>query len=643
MFISKHIKYFLFWVSFFFVARLIFVIYHLKDAQAIGGQNVLKSFTHGILLDASVAGYFSLIPFLLLAISELGFASFCFKLIRWITLFFVVISAGLIVTDLELYKNWGYRLDDSFLKYLSSPTEAAATISSYPVATLLACFVGFIGVFIYFFNKILFKNVQNSQKTFQKFATFGRLGFNSFQNTEGVQLPVYQRIMRFVISILLFFSLIIPIRGGFQLAPINQSTVYFSTLPFANHAAVNCVWNFMISTFEKSADDHNPFIYSEQKEAETAVKSLFNHGVDSTTFLINPNVKTNVLIIIYESLTAKVIERLGSRYKGVTPNFDSLCREGVLFSNIYATGDRTDKGLIGVLSGHPAMPKVSILESPRKTSQLPVLSGFFNKNGYSTAFYYGGETEFANMKSYLMNGGFSKIVDKTAFNKADLSSKWGAFDHVVFRRVNEDLDKMTPPFFVNLLTLSSHEPFEVPTDWQEKNEPVLDSIDAKFIRVHKYSDAALGEFIRTAKQKDWWKNTLIIIVADHSSQHLEPKDDWFERFHIPMLWLGGALTVRDTTIKTVGSQADIAATLLAQLRIKRDTAFQFSKNILDKNQIPFAYSACSQGFGFVQEKGGFVYDSDGSFVWQKRGIVDSADIKMGKAYLQTTFQNYIGY
>jgi phosphoglycerol transferase MdoB-like AlkP superfamily enzyme len=445
------------------------------------------------------------------------------------------------------------------------------------------------------------------------------------------------------LNVLLFFSLIIPIRGGFQLAPINQSTVYFSTQPFANHAAVNCVWNFMISTFEKSADAYNPFIYLEQKEAETTVKSLFNHGADSMAFLINPNAKTNILIITYESLTAKVIERLGSRYKGVTPNFDSLCREGVLFSNIYATGDRTDKGLLGVLSGQPAMPKVSIIESPRKATQLPVLSSVFNKNGYSTAFYYGGETEFANMKSYLMNGGFSKIIDKTAFNKADLSSKWGAFDHVVFRKVNADLDRMPLPFFVNLLTLSSHEPFEVPTDWQQKNEPVLDSLDAQFIRVHQYSDAALGEFIRTAKQKDWWKNTLIIIVADHSSQHLEPKEDWFERFHIPMLWLGGALTVRDTTIETIGSQGDIAATLLAQLRINHDTAFQFSKNILDKKQTPFAYFAFRQGFGFVQKKGGFVFDTEGGFVRQERGVLDSADVKTGKAYLQTTFQNYIGY
>ena len=636
MFLLKYIKYFSFWVGFFIVARFIFIMYNFEHTQSIGIQNIIQSFTHGILLDLSVAGYFSLIPFLLFAISEIGFKIYLYKIIRAVTFVFMFISAGLNIIDLELYKNWGFRLDDTFLKYLSSPTEATATISSSPIFTLFACFIVFVSISFYFSRYILPKNVQNIER---------------------VNVSVFTKIKHFVVGIVLFFSLIIPIRGGFQLAPINQSTVYFSNIPFANHAAVNCVWNFMISTFEGSANDKNPFIYFAQNDAEAIVKQLFNtsadstteikqpfnSSLDSTTFLIRPNEKTNVLIITYESLTAKVIERLGSYVKGVTPNFDSLCREGILFSNIYASGDRTDKGLVAVLSGQPSMPKVNIMESPRKSTQLPVLSQFFNQNGYSTAFYYGGETEFANMKAYLMNGGFSKITDKTAFNKADLSSKWGAFDHVVFRRVNSDLDTMKPPFFVNLLTLSSHEPFEIPTDWQVKNQAPTDDIDEKFRRVHTYSDAALGEFIRTAKQKSWWKNTLIIVVADHSSSHLEPKNDWFKRFHIPMLWLGGALSVRDTTVATVGSQADIAATLLAQLKINRNKSFQWSKNILDKKQTPFAYFAFQQGFGFVQKNGRFVFDTEGSFIMQQSGVVDSNALKSGKAYLQTTFQNYISY
>lgn len=621
MFLTKYIKYFLFWLGFFLVARFIFIMYHFPNTQTLGSQNIVSSFTHGILLDLSVAAYFSTIPFLFFSISEIGLKTYCFKTVRVVAIIFMTVSAGLIMADLELYKNWGFRLDDSFLKYLSSPTEATASISSSPVFTLITGFMVVIALSIYVFNKILPKNTTN---------------------TEGVQLSISKRILHFLSGIVLFLSLIIPIRGGIQLAPINQSTVYFSTIPFANHAAVNCVWNFIISTFEGSANDRNPFVYTEQKTAETFVNQLFETE-DSTTFLVKTSPKTNVIIITYESLTAKVIDRLSNYTKGVTPNFDSLCREGILFSNIYAVGDRTDKGLVGVLSGHPAMPKVNMMESPRKSAQLPVLSHFFSKNGYSTAFYYGGETDFANMKSYLVSGGFSKIVDKSAFDKADLSSKWGAFDHVAFRRAHADLDKMPQPFFVNLLTLSSHEPFEIPTDWQAKNQAPTNDNDEKFRRVHTYSDAALGEFIRTAKQKDWWKNTLIIVVADHSSQHLEPKEDWFERFHIPMLWLGGALSVRDTTIETIGSQGDIAATVLAQLKINQDKSFKWSKNMLNPKQTPFAYFAFREGFGFVQKNGRFVYDTEGSYVVQQSGIVDSTDIKKGKAYLQTTYQNYIAY
>ena len=312
MFFLKYIKYFSFWVGFFIVARFIFIMYHFNHTQSIGIQNIMQSFTHGILLDLSVAGYFSLIPFLLFAVSEIGFKTYCYKIIRAVTFVFMFISAGLNIIDLELYKNWGFRLEDTFLKYLSSPTEATATISASPIFTLLACFAVFVLTSAYFSRYFLPQNEQN---------------------TEGVSAPIFTKIKHFVVGIVLFFCLIIPIRGGFQLAPINQSSVYFSNIPFANHAAVNCVWNFMISTFEGSANDKNPFIYFAQNDAEAIVKQLFNtlsdstieikqlfnSSADSTTFLIRPNEKTNVLIITYESLTAKVIERLGSYAQGVTP------------------------------------------------------------------------------------------------------------------------------------------------------------------------------------------------------------------------------------------------------------------------------------------------------------------------------------
>ena len=104
------------------------------------------------------------------------------------------------------------------------------------------------------------------------------------------------------------------------------------------------------------------------------------------------------------------------------------------------------------------------------------------RSNYETGFYYGGETEFANMKSYLLAGQFSKLITKSDFKKEDLSSKWGAYDHVVFEKLLSDLPSFKQPFFVNLLTQSSHEPFEIPKGWGKPNLPPTDDLDEKFRR-----------------------------------------------------------------------------------------------------------------------------------------------------------------
>jgi phosphoglycerol transferase MdoB-like AlkP superfamily enzyme len=634
MLIKKYLTYYFFWIGYFLLARSIFLLYHFSDSQNIGFQKVIQTFTNGIRLDLSAAGYFSALPFLFIALSELGLKkNFRSALISYTALFLFVAST-LIFIDLGLYKPWGFRLDDTFLKYLLTPTEMTATISSYPIFTLFFLFLLTASAAWWFFKKMISNNL----------IIVGVIQNHTDNETQ--KSPFLLRGGKFILGLLLTIALIIPIRGGFQLAPVNQSAVYFSDSQFANHAAVNLFWHFMVSTFEKTSEGHNPYNYYETTEAKRIVDSLFLD--ESKKINVLKNSKPNVIIITYESLTAKVIERLGGA-KGVTPCFDSLCREGILFSNIYATGDRTDKGVVGVLSGYPAIPRANIMEMPRKSAQLPVLSQIFKKQlGYNTAFYYGGEAEFANMKSYLLNGQFSRLTTKENFQKQDLSSKWGAFDHVVFRRLLTDLQQVTKenkqPFFINLLTLSSHEPFEIPQGWEKKEGTPTDDNDEKFRRVHTYSDAALGEFIREAKKQDWWDNTLVVVIADHSSPHLEPREDWFAKFHIPMLWLGGALTVRDTTIETIGSQTDLAQTLLGQLPnlpLSVHKNLGWSKNLLTQNAPQFAYFAFANGIGFVQKQSKFTYDTEGGYFLQKTGQVSDWDVKKAKAYLQLTYQDYL--
>ena len=487
---------------------------------------------------------------------------------------------------------------------------------------------------IYIFNKVILKKSDYTVRTSQG---------DNIDKVIGSQpinwATLGNRFLHFLGGIIITIALILPIRGGWQLAPVNQSAVYFSDKPFANYAAVNAMWNFFVSVYEKTSEDTNPYTYTPEKEAIATLKTLFSDS-SKTQKLIRPDLtQPNILIITYESLTAKVIEKLGGE-RGITPNFDSLTHEGVLFKNIYASGDRTDRGLVAVLSGYPAIPRANVMEVPRKSSQLPILSQILRGVNYETGFYYGGELEFANMKSYLLTGQFSKLITKSDFKKEDLSSKWGAFDHVVLEKLLSDLKTQKQPFFINLLTQSSHEPFEIPNGWGKPNLPPTDDLDEKFRRVHFYSDQALGAFIRAAKKETWWQNTLVIVVADHSSHHIEPHDDFFAKFHIPMLWLGGALSAHDTLITQIGSQVDIAATLLSQLNLPH-TDFKWSKNILSTNYQPFAYFAFQNGFGFVQNNKRYVFDTEGSFLIQKEGVIDSLDLQHGKAFLQMSYQDYL--
>lgn len=622
MFITKYLRYYGLWVLFFIFTHILFLIYHFARLEGQGALSFFKVLAYGLRMDLSAAAYFSVIPFFIFFVSEwLGGQKWLLWLLKVYTYLFLFLSSCLVIADLELYANWGYRIDDSFLKYLLSPTEMTATVSSYPIFSLVSIFLVLFLANIYLFNRGIF----NYLKEFWQ------------KNTQKRHLKTI--IWQSVAGFLLVPFLIVPIRGGLQLAPINQASVYFSNNVFLNHAAVNALWNFFVSTFENASDTSNPFNYYAINDAKQTLTALKDTS-ETVHYLIDKKIKRpNILIVTYESLTAKLIERLGSE-KGLTPQFDRLCKEGVLFSEIYASGDRTDRGLVAVLSGYPAIPKANILMTPRKSAQIPILSKTFKDSNYTTGFYYGGEVEFANMKAHLLNGQFTKLVTIHDFKKEELNSKWGAFDHIVFDRLLEDLNTVQEPFFVNLLTLSSHEPFEVPAGWFKEEKKYADDIDGQFKRVHLYSDDALGKFIDKAKQTKWWANTLVIVIADHSSPHIQPHHDWFKRFHIPMLWLGGALSVRDTTINTVASQIDLAATVLHQLDFSANE-YTFSRNIFSAQYQPLAHYAFQNGFGLIKSHCRYIYDTNGNFVAQSKGNVDSNDIKQGKAILQAIYDDYL--
>ncbi|HMJ47562.1 MAG TPA: LTA synthase family protein, partial [Ferruginibacter sp.] len=505
---------------------------------------------------------------------------------------------------------WGFRLDTSPLKYLESPKEAWASVSHLPV---------FWGTLFFLLLYLLLLYVS------KRFITAGRK----------LIFPPLNRSVSFIVVLLLTGLFIIPLRGGLQLAPINQSSVYFSQSNFANLAAINAPWNFLFSLTHNTSSGNNPFIYIENNEADSILKDLFQAGNKNQQFInLSKHPSPNVILIVWESFSSKAID-LEKEGRFITPGFNLLKQEGIYFSNLYASGDRTDKGIVAVLSGYPSQPTTSIIKIPAKAAGLPMVSNLFNRKGYDNSFYYGGELEFANIKAYLLNGAFNKMISVNDFSENDKNSKWGAHDGVVMKRLIGDLGKSKQPFFSAWLTLSSHEPFETPVP------AVLHGNDDEtlFLNSLHYSDAVVYEFVRECRQQQWWDNTLIAIVADHGhrlpSTGKKPDD-----FKIPFLLLGGVLDSVKADIKAIGSQTDIPAILLSQLGYDH-SVFKWSKNLLDSTVKQWGYFSFNNGFGFIQPSNYFVFDNQGKRIIEKQGNVKATDIKKGQAILQKSFQDYL--
>ncbi|MCE6987893.1 LTA synthase family protein [Dyadobacter sp. CY323] len=581
--------------------------YHFDKARELSPYMWVQSAMHGLQMDISFAAYISVIPSLLLIFTAKNWIWYRKTLLvySWIIVFLIVV---LVTVDLELFRAWGFRIDGTLLQYLTTPTEALASMGAAPVVPLLLLFVA-----LFFLTGKIFE-------------TIIRRGIAAFQKTTFVYtIPAF---------LILTGSLIIPIRGGFQLAPMNESAVFFSDKSFANYAAVNVPWNYMSSIINASYSKKNPYLYFPEKDAQKLVSDLYNHS-GTTNQLADSATKINVVVIIWESFTAKVAGSLRG-VENITPQFDGLTKEGILFTNMYASGNRSDKGVVAILSGYPAQPTNSIIKIPKKTASLPSIPKELHKNGYHTAFYYGGETEFANMKSYLLQQDFDKIVDKNDFGKKDMNSKWGAHDHIVLNRLIKDLDNQKEPFFSTLFTLSSHEPFEVPMETFIKGSDP----EHLFMNAHHYTDASIGEFVKKAKTKPWWDNTLIIILADHGHPLPYTEKTKPSEFHMPMLWLGGVLKNNNVNINALCSQTDLAATLLGQLHLPSN-AFEWSNDIFAPNRKQFAYFAFNNGFGWIKPECFLVRDNLGGNIIERHGVLQSEEETLGKAYLQASFTDYL--
>jgi phosphoglycerol transferase MdoB-like AlkP superfamily enzyme len=593
----------LFWISFQIVIRGIFLIYNYRFSSDLSGGEILMTFIHGFKMDLSLCGYFLMLTALVLAASVFVKGNWAMNTLHVVVTFLLLTSALIVTVDVELYRHWGFRLNTTPLFYAGS--EAVGSVDFRVVIVLILILTLLFSGAVFLYARVIAPRFRQLTPTRSK-----------------TELLIFV-----VISGLMF----LPIRGSFTVAPMNTGFVYFhKSKPFANHAAINVVWNFLYSLTKSSN-----VTYSETFYDAALTKKYFAslYPPSSKTEKVFDVEKPNIILVILESFTADVIEPLGGE-KSVTPNFNRLCKEGILFDQFYASGDRTDKGIISILSGYPAQPVTSIIKFPAKTQRLPYLSHHLNRLGYRSSFVYGGDIDFANFRSYLTACQFNSITTEDDFPSEWNQSKWGVHDHFVIDRAFAECDSATSPFFKVVLTLSSHEPFDVPhtSAFSGNDERSL------FLNSCNYTDKAIGEFVAKAKASLWWENTVMLFVADHG--HRLPRMSQSrekERFRIPLLIIGGALK-KDSVIHTLGGQTDIANTLLAQVDGPSEE-FRFSKDLFGANVQPFAAYFFNDGYGFLTPGGYVVYDNTGKqFVQQDDAA--SELINTSKAYQQMLFTDY---
>ena len=559
---------------------------------------------HGLPLDLSLAGYLTILPGLLL-IASAWTDSRILQLIRRI--YFTIISillSCIFISDLGLYGYWGFRLDTTPLFYFfSSPKDALASVSLWVVAGgILAMAV--YAVLLYFVFSWILVNEKRPLK-----------------------IP-YRRLSVSGVLLLATGLLFIPIRGGFSVSTMNLGRVFFSADQRLNHAAINPAFS-LLDSFSRQADFDKQYRFMPAEEADILFSELTDKPVtDSIPRLFNTE-RPNIIMIILESFSSHLMETLGGE-PGIAVNMDEFAKEGILFTHFYANSFRTDRGLVSIISGYPAQPTTSIMKYTRKTQSLPSIPASLKKAGYDLQYYYGGDADFTNMRSYLVSTGIEKIVSQNDFPVSERLSKWGVHDHILFHRILTDLktEPQQEPFFKILQTSSSHEPFEVP----------YSKLSNAKLNAFAYTDSCAGDFVRQLKETPLWKNSVVLFVPDHlgvypeSIDHLSP-----ERYTIPLILTGGAVK-EPQRITDYGSQIYIAATLLAQLGLPHDD-FTFSKNILNPSSPHFAFFTFPNIFGMVTADNEVVFNCESNTVAMDEGTHQGENLNKGKAYLQKLYDD----
>ena len=279
--------------------------------------------------------------------------------------------------------------------------------------------------------------------------------------------------------------------------------------------------------------------------------------------------RLNVVIFLEESLGSEFWGSLGRR-RTLTPELDRLSEEGIFFVNMYATGNRTVRGLEGVLSSFPPLPGDSIVKRDH-SENVETIARVLQRDGYRTLFVYGGRGIFDGMGSFTSHNGYERFIEQKDFAHPTFTTAWGVCNEDLYQRTLEEcreLDYKGQPFFVTALSVSNHKPYTYPTGRIPENPNGHHRAYAV-----KYTDWSLGKFFAAAEKERFWTNTIFVVVADHGARVYGSQAIPIHSYEIPFLVLGPAVVKTPARLPQLGSQLDVAPTLLGLIGRPYETTF----------------------------------------------------------------------
>ena len=531
---------------------------------------------HGMLLDVPTAGYLTVLPLLVVIATIWVPRRGSLRLRRWLTPYYAVVAlllALVFVADASLYPFWQFKLDATVFIYLDSPKGAAASVS----AGYLVC-----RVLLWLFSAV-------AMVACWRWLT--PLGLPALAAACSLPRRLLHTLCMLVLTALLFVS----IRGGLGESTANIGKVYYSEEAFLNHAAVNPLFS-MIYSIDKTQDYGEEFRYFDESERSRLFSGMYPDTAADTVSLLTTR-RPNIIIILLEGFGGKTVAATGGS-PDVTPHYNRLCRQGVLFSNCYSNSYRTDRGMLSALSGYASFPNMSVMKVPAKSRTLPCVASTLNGVGYRSSFLYGGDINFTNMQSYLRTGGYGTIVSDVDFPASqERNNHWGYDDDVTFDRLFQMMQaQQHTPWHIGFLTLSSHEPWVVP--YQRLQHPIANAF--------AFTDECLGRFVERVRRTPLWSNLLIVCLPDHGFAYPDGITRE-EHHHNTMLWIGGAVK-EPRHITTLMNQSDLAATLLGQLQLPHGQ-YVFSRDVLSSNyRYPFAFFSNRSYIGLRDSTGFTIFD-----------------------------------